>query len=113
MISLREPRIFHGYEFYTGVVQFDLEIMPGCRGILVSTHTYVHERFRNMGINTFLQKVKNRIAKENDFSLLLATTRRDNDPEVHILETSGWKKIHEFGNKKTYNDVIFWVKEVK
>lgn len=95
------------------VCRFYLAELPGCCGILVSYQTHVWKEYRNKGINTFLQEIKEDIARENGFTRLMATTIDSNDAEKHILEKTGWKEVDRFVNRRSGNTVITYVKDVK
>lgn len=85
--------------------RFSLSFLPGNRRILVSHDTQVNETYRNHGIGRKWLTLKSLLAKECGCNLLMATVRNDNKPEVHLLRTSGWKRIL---NRKT--QVSLWVK---
>lgn len=44
------------------------------------------------------------------YNYALCTTRANNKPEIHILETHGWKKLDTFNNNVTGHDLILWGK---
>lgn len=95
------------------VCSFQLKEMPGCCGILISHHTEVSPKYRNKGINSFLQGIKEKIARENGYTCLLATVTSDNLPQIHILSKYGWKPRDSFKNKRTGNTVITFTKHLE
>lgn len=94
------------------VCLFSLTQLPGCCGILVSHNTFVDMPYRGKGIAKFLQKIKEEIAKDNQFTMLMCTTRKDNKVQNKLLKKSGWQKINKFKNKRTRNNLFVWVKEL-
>lgn len=95
------------------VVRFSLKELPGCCGVLVSYHVQVRKPWQGKGINSFLQEVKEEIARSNNYTILMCTTTSNNRAEIHILEKYGWKQILYFTNNRTGNTVLTYVKEVK
>lgn len=112
--EIRRGKGEKSFSSYTqDICSFSLIELPGCCGVLVSFHMYIEEKYRGKGIATFLQEIKEDIARENNYTVLLGTVRSDNPIEIHTLEKSGWKKINSFKNHRTYNDVEIWTKEIK
>lgn len=86
---------------------FTLSFMPGNRRVLISSDSYVIERERGQGLGRKLLKMREEIAREAGVNLLLATVREDNAIEIHLLETSGWKRFN-----KRETGVCLWGKEL-
>lgn len=95
------------------IVTFSLKELPGCCGILVSYNTFVAPRFQGKGINSFLQEIKEDIARENGYTMLMATVTSDNLPEIHILDKYGWKSTTNFRNGRTGNRVLVFTKTLE
>src|SRR3990172_12791474 len=76
----------------TKVAQFTLSQLPGCCGIAVSTETYVDPNFRRQGLGTMLLQVKEALAREFGFSLLLATVKLSNEAEIACLTKAEWRQ---------------------
>jgi len=100
------------FEYDVHVCRFYLKELPGCCGILVSYNMIVFNQFRNKGIASFLQVIKEDIAKENRFSTLMCTTIKTNELENSLLEKTGWSRINMFNNARTSHDVIIWTKNI-
>lgn len=98
--------------YKTQVVTFSLKELPGCCGVLVSYHTQVSHQFQGKGINSFLQEIKEQIARDNNYSCLMATVTSENKAQIHILEKFGWEKVSEFKNCRTSNTVLTFVKNL-
>lgn len=100
------------HKFESTVVNFRLQELPGCCGILVSYNTAVYPKYRGKGVNSFLQGIKEKIAEANGYTVLVATTRADNAAEIHILEKYGWVRSYDFVNNRTRNPVVFYIKNL-
>lgn len=98
------------HPYLNQVVNFSLKELPGCCGVLISYHVRVAKRFQNKGINSYLQEVRERIARHNNYTTLMCTTTKDNKAEIHILEKYGWNMVHSFKNKRTGNVVLTYIK---
>lgn len=98
--------------YKTRIVDFSLTQMPGCCGILISHNVYVGKSFEGKGVNSFLQGIREKIAKENGYTSLMCTTTSENKAEVHILEKYGWSCVDKFVNKRTGNTVLTYTKKV-
>lgn len=107
-VDIRIPRGKHPYNA-TG---FTLAAMPGCCGVLVSTSSFVQEEWRGRGIGTFMQSIKEWIAREFQVGCLLATVVKGNQPEEKLLRKTGWNPVSEFVNPKTGNTINVWKKEL-
>jgi GNAT superfamily N-acetyltransferase len=86
---------------------FKLTLMPENRRVLISSAVVVDPRYRLVGVGRRMLNLREVIAKEAGINLLLATVRNDNAVEIHLLETSGWKR---FTNRDT--GVSLWGKEL-
>jgi GNAT superfamily N-acetyltransferase len=89
------------------VARFFLGEFPGCCGICISTGTIVHSEYRGKGIAQKLIELKKFMARELNFTIMIATVAISyNEIEKHILEKTGWKKLDmDFVNRKTTNTV--------
>jgi hypothetical protein len=94
----------------TEVVRFSLEQLPGCCGVLVSYHVEVRKKYQNKGINSYLQGIREQIARHNGYTMLMCTTTLDNLAEIHILKTHGWTCDSAFVNKRTAHGVMVFTK---
>lgn len=86
---------------------FTLTVMPGNRRVLISSNSTIKTSEQGRGLGRKMLNLREDIAKEAGFNLLLATVRNDNAIEIHLLETSGWKR---FTNRDT--GVSLWGKEL-
>jgi GNAT superfamily N-acetyltransferase len=84
---------------------FTLVTMPGCCGILVSTGSYVEQKFQGKGIGHLLNSMRQRIAYEWGYPLMICTDVTTNTPQQKILSKAGWKHLLGFKNSRTGNDV--------
>ena len=94
--------------------QFTLVEQVNCCGILVSTDTFVTKGLQGNGYAQEMMKLKEALAKEFGYSLLLATVDINNNPaEVHILEKFGWSRDKEFINQRTKHTLGIFSKDIK
>jgi GNAT superfamily N-acetyltransferase len=97
----------------TEIAGFTLTQQVNCCGILVSTQTYVMKKYQGKGIAKEMMPIKEALAKEFGYSLLMATVNMTGNPaEVHILEKFGWKLVSNFTNSRTKHKVGVFTKEV-
>lgn len=91
---------------------FTLVQQVNCCGILVSTQTFVREHFRGQNIAQDMMPIKEALAREFGYGMLLATVNISGNPaEVHILEKFGWKTNGDtFVNKGTGNTLGVFTK---
>lgn len=93
---------------------FTLVQQINCCGILVSTKTDVNKTYQGRGIAQEMMYLKESLAKEFGYSLLMATVNMTGNPaEVHILEKFDWKLNTSFTNSRTKNQVGIYTKEIK
>ena len=72
---------------------YSLSFMPGNRRILISHYVAVDPEMRGKGFGKRYLQQREEIAKEAGVNLLLATVRNDNEAEVHLLRTNGWRRM--------------------
>lgn len=97
-------------KFGMPIIFFSLTQLPGCCGVLVSHNMLIHKDYRNKGVGTFLQGIKEEIAKDNGYTSMLATVVESNKAEIHILEKAGWEPESCFINNRTGNTVWYYTK---
>jgi hypothetical protein len=85
------------------ISKFSLLEMPGCCGICISTGAYIDSKYRNMGINTILNSLRIKIAKELGYTVLLCTDVATNVYQKKVLQKNGWQDIFRFRNRRTNN----------
>ena len=87
------------------IARFSLKQLPGCCGICVSFHANVSTTIRKKGIGSLLNKIRQQIAWNNGYTILLCTDVEKNEPQQKILNKNGWQKIMTFNNRRTHNKV--------
>lgn len=87
------------------ITNFVLVQLPGCCGVCVSTGAYVFEPYRRKGVNILMNKLRQDLAREFGYTVLLCTDVDPNTPERHTLKTCGWHDILQFTNRRTGNVV--------
>ena len=101
-------------DFNKGVAGFTLVQQINCCGILVSTRTWVTEKWQGQGTAQTMMPLKEALAVEFGYGMLLATVNITGNPaEVHILEKFGWKLGDSFINPRTRNEVGIYTKDLK
>lgn len=81
--------------------QFSLTQLPGCCGVMVSFHAHVLERIRRMGLGRKLTELRERLAKDQGYSYILAIVTGDNEAQMKVMDKQGWKKLDTFQNFRT------------
>lgn len=92
------------------ITTFALVQLPGCCGVCVSTGAYVYEAYRKKGVNILTNKLRQDLAREAGYTVLLCTDIDSNTPERYTLKTCGWHDILQFTNRRTGNVVNISVK---
>ena len=93
------------------IAGFTLVEQTNCCGILVSTQTFVIPEYALQGIAQQMMPLKEALAREFGYTMLLATVNVSGNPaEVHILEKFRWTRGTEFVNKRTGNTVAIFTK---
>jgi len=87
------------------VAYFCLAEFPGCCGMAVSFCASVNSSYRNKGLGRLLNLLRQQIAYDNRFTVMVCTDVVTNEPQQKILTGNGWEKILEFKNRKTNNQV--------
>lgn len=102
---------FQIYQESNIIAHFTLSFLYGCRGILISHNMLVSPQYRGQGIAKKLQPIKERVARDLQVSVLLATVRDDNLAEKAVIKD--WQHLDTFTNIKTGNAVGIHIKKVK
>lgn len=101
-------------DFNKDIAGFTLVQQVNCCGILVSTRTWVGKDWQGNGTAQSMMPLKEALAKEFGYGMLLATVNMSGNPaEVHILEKFGWKLGDSFTNPRTTNEVGVYTKDLK
>ncbi len=88
-------------EYITTTAKFSMSFMPGNRRTIISHGVVVEPEFRNKGEGRKLLQLREELAVEAGVNLLLATVKNYNAPEIHLLKTSGWKRLTNRKDTKT------------
>jgi hypothetical protein len=95
------------------ISQWYLKEFPGCCGICVSTGVHVSPPQRNKGINKIGIQIRELLALNDNFTVLICTDVKDNYPERLTLNRAGFENVYEFNNKRTGNDVYISLKKIQ
>lgn len=91
---------------------FSFTEMPGCCGIVVSHATYLTEQTRHSGLSDSFRGLKEALAKELGYSLMLATTIMTLPASVGNMIKSKYKIDNVFVNKRTGNNIGLGIKKL-
>lgn len=91
---------------------YQLAPMPGCCGVSIFTGIQIWESYRNKGVGTYFHREAEQFMRDLGYSCGFCTITSYMTVERKILEKQGWKKVHEFVNKRTRNTVEMWVKDI-
>lgn len=91
---------------------FCLSEMPGCCGVMISHHAAVEKEYRNRGVGQVLMKLREDIAKNLGYSLMMCTTRHNNKAQRRVLQNNDWERDQYFPNNRTNNLVEVWTKRI-
>jgi hypothetical protein len=91
------------------IQKFEMGEMHGCCGIATSFHAYMDKDLKNQGWGTICDLIRQLIAKEGGYSILICTLLQTNEANVKIKEKNGWIKLLQFNNNRTGNEVIMGV----
>jgi len=106
-----EPTRENGW--YNGwVSKFNLQQLPGCCGVLLSTGSSVCGKYQGKGVATRLNAFRRAIAHHEGYSLMLCTDVASNTPQSKVLARNGWKNVHTFVNARTHNTLNISVAEI-
>lgn len=94
------------------IATFCLCQLPGCCGVCVSYHTQVYDPYRHRGIGKLLMKLKEQLAYDSGYTLMLATDRIRSTYQQKIFTASNWDKAAEFKNRRSGNEVGVHVRKL-
>lgn len=87
------------------VGNFRFSHMPGCCGMVVSHNTFLNRDFRGTMVSDGFRKLKEELAKELGYTMMIATTRMRDEPAVGNFRKSGYEIVRKFVNKRTNNEL--------
>lgn len=94
------------------LAHFHLSQLVWCCGICVSTGAYVYEEYRNKGLGSLLNELRQHIATELGYGLLLCTDKLSNTAQRKVLAKNNWQDVYTFTNPRTGNELVISVKEL-
>lgn len=93
--------------------EFTLCPMPGCCGVVVSTATKIAHPFVGKKLSKHMHKLKEHVALELGYSLMLSTTVSSNAPQVAGATKANWLVLEEFKNSRTGNELLLMSKRLE
>lgn len=94
------------------IATFCLCQLPGCCGVCVSYHTQVYDPYRHRGVAKLLMKLKEQMAHDNGYTIMLATDKTRNTYQQKVFAASNWDKSAEFKNRRSGNEVGVYVRKL-
>ena len=79
--------------------------LPGCCGVLVSYHVGIVESYKGKGLGKILLRLRQKLAYDLGYTVLLCTNRTDNPVQAHLLTRAGFEQAALFQNRRTNNHV--------
>lgn len=111
---IRGGRSVAGYNSVTSfIASFQLSQVPTCCGLCLSSATYVHATFMKKGIGTLLMELKEKIAWDARYSVIMGTLTTNMEAERKIWKKFGWKEMSSWTNRRSGNTVIVGQKELR
>ncbi len=94
------------------ISRFILRGMPGCHGVCINHAVEVFDPYKNRGIGTILNDMRNEIARDLGYGVMVCTVVSTNIPQIRIMEKNFWQRMFEFNNLRTNNMVCFFKKDL-
>ena len=106
-ISLANPDV----EWSSAVSAFNLTQFPGNCGMMITHETYQAFDYRKKGLSVPIQKMKEKIARHFNYTILLATTVPSNLND-NVLAKAGFTRLEPlcFTSRRTANKITTWMK---
>lgn len=92
--------------------QYTLYPMPGCCGVVVYSAAQIHSPQRGNGLGQHFFSEASQLMEDTGYSCSICTVISSMKSQIHILEKSGWSKVHSFINRRSENEVQIWVKNI-
>ena len=77
--------------------------VEGCCGIVVSAYTFLNKSVRGTGYSDKFRDMKESLARQLGYSMMIATTQMKNIPAVSNMIKSKYNIVDTFTNKRTNN----------
>lgn len=90
----------------------EIDNLPGCSQIAVFHSVFIPAVNRAKGLGAYAHKKRLELAADLVYDVSLCTVNLSNTAQLKILESNGWKKVHEFFSRKTNNNVGIFVKDL-
>lgn len=86
---------------------FTFAAQPGNCGIVVSTGTWLAPEMRGKLLSYPMQRIKEQIARNMQYTIMIATIIETNTPSIKSAIGSGYREIERFANRRTGNATRF------
>lgn len=94
------------------ISSFTLTPFPGCCAFCISHNSFISLNYRNKGLQTILNKMRQEIVKYYGYTGIICTDIETNIPQRRVLYKNKWKDIYNVVNKRTNNKVFISIKEL-
>lgn len=101
------------YPFKSILAEFHLMQLPGCCGVVVSTGSWIIPELRGKGFGSYLNTLRQDLARDLDYGYILCTDISTNLPQRALLKRQGWSDLTLFRNPKTGNEVYISGKQLR
>lgn len=89
---------------------FTFSTLQACCAVVVSTNSYLNDKPWNLGHD--FHALKERVARDAGYSMMLATTETSNFPEIIGAAKAHWRLGKAFTNKRTGHQLTIMTKEL-
>lgn len=105
---------FKGYDTKSNelVTSFKLAPLVGCNGVCVFTKFFISEEYRGIGLAKVIVKRAESVAISLKYSVIICTTKENNEPMIKTLKRLEWNKSFDFINLKTANPISLHFKHL-
>lgn len=97
---------------WSPLASFSVKMLDGCCGTALSFHASVMNPFKKQGLGRLLIRWRAYISYLNGFRTMLCTTQMENKAQCALLESEGFKCLHQFTNARTGRLLGIWVKDL-
>jgi hypothetical protein len=97
---------------WTPLASFSLKMLDGCCGTALSFHAAVNNPFKKQGLGRLLIRWRAYISYLNGFRTMLCTTQMENKAQCALLESEGFKCLHQFTNFRTSRLLGMYLKDL-
>ncbi len=113
LVTAPQPDVGGKAQPHLQIGRFHLVQLPGCCGVVVSFGSSVYPPNQKKGIGNLLMQMREQIAWDCGYTLMLATDVRRDGPQYKLFKKNGWVAVKDFQNRRTNNTVDLQTKALK